>query len=298
MCTVMTIDQEHLLGRTMDFPPRTPWHLTYLPQGYRWRAANMPTTYCNQRALLGGMRVVDDHYLVGDGINDSGMAMAELFFPVEADYPTTVQPGTHGLTPQDFIMWALGNHATVSELAADLDRVTVIDARWYDHQRYPFHWLVMDKTGTYVIEPLGDHLRVRANPLAVFTNTPSLDEQLEKLAAYLGQPTTASVSQLMAAVANTSKPFPTGGNSVQRFMKAAIYRWEKTPRNVAALRTFLQSVTVPNSPAHAHNYTHYQAVIDLANLRYDFHDLHSGAVVSHDLPYLMREYPTVPQRFE
>ena len=33
MCTVMTIDQEHLLGRTMDFPPRTPWHLTYLPQG-------------------------------------------------------------------------------------------------------------------------------------------------------------------------------------------------------------------------------------------------------------------------
>ena len=102
----------------------------------------------------------------------------------------------------------------------------------------------------------------------------------------------------MAAAANTSKPFPTGGNSVQRFIKAAIYRWEKTPRNVAALRTFLQSVTVPNSPAHAHNYTHYQAVIDLANLRYDFHDLHSGAVVSHDLPYLMREYPTVPQRFE
>lgn len=258
----------------------------------------MPTTYCNQRALLGGMRVYDGHYLVGDGFNDAGLAVAELFFPVEADYPTTVRSGTHGLTPQDFIMWALGNHATVSELAADLDRVTVIDALWYDHQRYPFHWLVMDATGTYVIEPLGEHLRVRPNPLAVFTNTPSLDEQLEKLATYLGQSTTASVNQLETAAANTRKPLPTGGNSVQRFIKAAICRWKKAPQSVIELRNFLQSVTVPNSPAHAHNYTHYQAVIDLAHLRYDFYDLHSGMMVSHDLPRLMREYPTIPRRFE
>ncbi|MDD6431658.1 MAG: linear amide C-N hydrolase [Lactobacillaceae bacterium] len=298
MCTVMTVDHEHLLGRTMDFPPRTPWHLTYLPQGYQWRAANMLTTYCNQRALLGGMRVYDGHYLVGDGFNDAGLAVAELFFPVEADYPTTVRSGTNGLTPQDFIMWALGNHATVSELAADLDRVTVIDALWYDHQRYPFHWLVMDKTGTYVIEPLVEHLHVRPNPLAVFTNTPSLDEQLEKLATYLGQSSTASVSQLMSAAASTCKPLPTGGNSVQRFIKAAICRWKKVPQSVVELRNFLQSVTVPNSPAHSHNYTHYQAVIDLANLRYDFYDLHSGMIVSHDLPRLMREYPRTPRRFE
>lgn len=258
----------------------------------------MTTTYCNQRALLGGMRVVDDHYLVGDGINDAGMAMAELFFPVEADYPTVVRPGTHGLTPQDFIMWALGNHATVSELAADLGRVTVVDARWYDHQRYPFHWLVMDATGTYVIEPLGGRLQIRANPLAVFTNTPSLDEQLEKLATYFGRPTTANVSQLVAAARDTSKPLPTGGNSVQRFIKAAICRWKRPPQNGPAMHAFLQSVTVPNTPAHAHNYTHYQAIINLAKCHYDFHDLHSGTVISYDLLHLMKKYPTVPRRFE
>ena len=37
MCTVLTLDQEKLFGRTMDFPPRTPWRLTFLPAGYRWR---------------------------------------------------------------------------------------------------------------------------------------------------------------------------------------------------------------------------------------------------------------------
>lgn len=298
MCTVMTIDQEHLLGRTMDFPPRTPWHLTYLPQGYSWQPANTTTTYRNERALLGGMRVVDGHYLVGDGVNDTGMAVAELFFPVAADYPVMVRPGTHALTPQDFIMWALGSHATVGELAADLDQVTVIGDRWYDRQRYPFHWLVMDATGTYVIEPLGDRLQVRANPLAVFTNTPSLDEQAARLATYLRQPTTASVAQLITAASTTAKPLPTGGNSVERFMKAAICRWKQPPQNPTALWAFLRSVTVPNTPAHAHNYTHYQAVIDLAKQRYDFHDLHSGTVVSHHLRELMAAFPTVPQRFE
>ena len=298
MCTVMTIDQQHLLGRTMDFPPRTPWHLTYLPRGYQWRAAQMTTTHSNSRALLGGMRVVDGHCLVGDAVNDAGLAGAELFFPVAADYPTTVRPGTQGLTPQDFIMWALGNHATVRELAADLDRVTVIDARWYDGQRYPFHWLLMDQTGTYVIEPLGDRLHVRAIPLAVFTNTPALDDQLARLATYLEQPVTATVTQLAQAIATSNKSLPTGGNSVQRFIQAACCRWGRTPRDVADLLAFLRLVTVPHTPAHAHNYTHYQAVIDIADQRYDFHDLHSGVVVSWCLTKLMMESPTTPRRFE
>lgn len=297
MCTVMTIDQKHLLGRTMDFPPRTPWHLTYLPQGYRWRAARMTTIHRNNRALLGGMRVVAGHYLVGDAVNDAGLAGAELFFPVAADYPTTVRPGTRGLTPQDFIMWALGTHATVREVAADLDRVTVIDARWYDDQRYPFHWLLMDQTGTYVIEPLGDRLHVRANPLAVFTNTPALDDQLVRLATYLDQPTTASATQLARVAVTTNRPLPVGGNSVQRFIQAAICRWHQTPRKADDLLAFLQRVTVPHTPAHAHNYTHYQAVIDVAARRYDFHDLHSGKVVSQCLSDLMGAWPTTPQRY-
>lgn len=35
MCTILTLDQEKLVGRTMDFPPRTPWQLSLLPRGYQ-----------------------------------------------------------------------------------------------------------------------------------------------------------------------------------------------------------------------------------------------------------------------
>lgn len=297
MCTVMTVDSESLLGRTMDFPPRTPWHLTYLPAGYSWQAHHMPAVNVNRHALLGGMRVIEGHYLVGDAVNDAGLAGAELFFPVAADYPQEVRPNTQGLTPQDFIMWAVGTHATVKEVAADLANVTVVDARWYDQQRYPFHWILMDKTGTYVIEPLAGRLRVRKNPLAVFTNTPALDEHLKRLAAYLGYSKVPGIEQLKTAIAMTNEPMPTEGNAVQRFIRAALWRWRRSPQSATELLEFLRWVTVPHTSAHAHNYTHYQAVIDIANQQYDFHDLHSGEVVSKSLRRLVHDQPTKIQRF-
>ena len=298
MCTVVTLEVQQLFGRTMDFPPRTPWHLTYVPQGYSWQAAGMTEDRRNRHAILGGMRVVDGHYLLGDGLNDAGLACAELFFPVAATYPDTVRPRTVGLTPQDFIMWVLGRHSSVAEVAAELNRVTVIAARWYDQQRYPFHWILMDRTGTYVIEPLGDTLQVRANPLAVFTNTPALDDQIERLARFLHLPETATVETLTQAIGATEQAAPHGGNSVQRFIQAAVWRWRHSQATGAELLEFLKSVTVPQVPEHAHNYTHYRMIMDLKDQRYDFHDLHSGQLVSHSLPELMRRFPHRVQRFE
>lgn len=298
MCTVVTLDAQQLFGRTMDFPPRTPWHLTYVPRGYRWQAAGMAENNRNCHAILGGMRVMDNHYLVGDGLNDAGLACAELFFPVAATYPDTVRPGALGLTPQDFIMWVLGRHESVAEVAAELKRITVIDSLWYDQQRYPFHWLLMDRTGTYIIEPLGDTLQVRANPLAVFTNTPALDDQLERLARFLHLPETATVATLTKTIGATEQRAPHGGNSVQRFIQTALWRWQHPQATGAELLDFLKSVTVPQVPEHAHNYTHYQMIMDLNDQRYDFHDLHSHQLVSRRLPDLMRQFPHDIQRFE
>jgi penicillin V acylase-like amidase (Ntn superfamily) len=282
----------------MDFPPRTPWHLTYLPQGYAWRAAGMTVTNHNHYAMVGGMRVIDHHYLVGDAFNAAGLACAELFFPVAATYPTAVRPGTQGLTPQDFVMWVVGQHHSVQEVANDLANVTVIDALWYDQRRYPFHWLLMDQTGTYVIEPLGDLLRVRPNPLAVFTNTPALNDQLGRLARFLHLPETASASELQRALATTPFSAPRGGNSVQRFIQGSLWRWQHPTANATSLYHFLTTVTVPHVPEHAHNYTHYQAVINLRAQQYDFHDLHSGQVISQRLPELIHRFPQSSYRFK
>lgn len=289
MCTVMTNDEFHLLGRTMDFPPRTPWKLTYLPAGYKWQPAHSTALLSNRQAILGSMRVFNKagaHYLIGDGINEQGLICAELFFPVAADYGSKPQAGKIRLTPQDFISWALGMHQSVAELADDLQHVVVSGKRWYDQVLYPFHWLLMDKTGTYVIEPLNGHLCLRRNLSGVFTNTPELTQQFTRLNQFLGRNDSAFNQQTIAAIKGLCKTVPSGGNSVQRFIKAAIWRWQNPPTARPQMLAFLRSVTIPQVPEHAHNYTHYQVVVDQQQCEYEFHDLHTGRVATVNLPWL------------
>lgn len=78
MCTVITSND--LIGRTMDFPPRTPWQLTYLPAAFQWQPAVGGQVLTNRYRILGGMRHFDGHYLLGDGLNSAGLFCAELFF--------------------------------------------------------------------------------------------------------------------------------------------------------------------------------------------------------------------------
>lgn len=288
MCTVITDSRQQLFGRTMDFPPRTPWKLTYLPRQTTWAVPQAQERVSNQHAILGGMRVVDGHYLIGDGINDAGLVCAELFFPVAAEYPVTVRPQTMRLTPQDVVGWLLGRHASVAEVAADLATVTVVGDPWFDGQRYPFHWLLMDDTGTYVIEPLDGQLRLRLNPSEVLTNTPALSQHFQRLNQVVGVNGEDFGPQTVAAIAAGNYQLPRGGNSVQRFCQAAIWRWQNTERDEGAFWRFLQTVTVPHTPAHEHNYTHYRALINRHTQSYSFQDCHTGKTTTVNLPQLIR----------
>lgn len=278
MCTVMTT--EKLFGRTMDFPPRTPWHLTYLPENFSWQPASRGRVMINHHRILGGMRHFDGHYLIGDGINSAGLLCAELFFPVAASYPPTVYPGTQVLTPQDFIMWVLGKHSSVASLATDLHTVTVLGNQWFDGNYYPFHWLLQDMTGTYLIEPLNGKLHLTRNPVAVLTNTPPLPKQVGWLNQRLGVDSSLFNPQALAAYHG---PWPQGGNSVARFQRAALNRWRDCPETVAAMQNFLATVTIPHTPRHQHNYTHYWAVVDRETGNYHFTDLHRHATIKKSL---------------
>ena len=85
MCTAIsftTRQQHRFVGRTMDFPTRsTPWRLGYLPIDYQWQSLPECDSFANDYAILGGMRQINDHYLIGDGLNSAGLWAAELYFP-------------------------------------------------------------------------------------------------------------------------------------------------------------------------------------------------------------------------
>lgn len=295
MCTVLTLDQEKLFGRTMDFPPRTPWRLTFLPAGYRWRPASEEQPIDNRYAILGGMRLVSNHYLIGDGINAHGLVCAELFFPIAASYEQA-DSRKLTLTPQDFIRWVLASHATVREVIDDLENISVVKERWFDGVQYPFHWLLMDSTGTYGIEPLAGKLVVFKNVVGAYTNTPAYPVQIEKLNHYLGNDSASQfTTQTKTGLAKMSAKI-TGRNSSDRFILAAQARWGSKISTVDGLKSFLQSVTIPKNAQHSHNYTHYQAIINQQTGEYSFYNQMTGKVTTDNIKKLAREKEI--QRFE
>ncbi|WP_125583798.1 linear amide C-N hydrolase [Levilactobacillus cerevisiae] len=288
MCTSLTYTAatgHHFFGRTMDFPTTTPWRPVFLPRNYHWQTA-LGTSRTTRYALLGGGRMAADFsgYLMADGVNETGITCAELYLPGAVDYADAPIPGQTNLTPQDFINWVLGEHATLAEVVADLPQVTLVGRKWgADKYVYPFHWLLSDRSGqTLVIEPTGGPLTAQPDPARVLTNTPVLATHLANLNAFLGVPgTTFTPATIQAAKATIAAgtPLPAGSVPTRRFIHMALRRWGTSPAPTTAAATtqlfhWLGEVILPYDVTRRdqgnHNYTHYRGIIDLDRLTYFF----------------------------
>lgn len=278
MCTSLTLtaaDGTTLLGRTMDFPNVDPWVPTALPAKTPWRpyyGEQQQTAY----RITGAARHLNGHYLFGDGLNSAGLACAELYFPNRVHYYDEPQPAMTNLTPQDFILWVLSNHATIAEVEADLPNIALISHIWFaENKVYPFHWLLADATGrTAVLEPTTLTLSLLADPVHVLTNTPELADHVQRLTDYLG---TDHLEDGATAKISSNAPLPEGPIPTNRFIRTAInLLGHPTPLTgkeaTDEIVTSLQQVVIPrkgtgNHPAN-HNFTHYISVLDTTHLTY------------------------------
>ncbi|WP_137624626.1 linear amide C-N hydrolase [Lactiplantibacillus pingfangensis] len=287
MCTSLTYTntaEQHFFARTMDFPTTTPWRPIFLPRQHHW-LTGLNTEHLTQQAILGGGRLPSgiDQILMADGVNESGISCAELYLPHAVHYAPVTQPDKINLTPQDFINWVLGEHASLAEVVADLPKVCLVNQTWHGEPYvYPFHWFLSDTTGqSLVIEPTGGPLIAQSNPSGVLTNTPVLAQHIKNLNQTLGlNDTTVTAATIAAAQTwlQTNQPLPTGSIPTNRFNHMAIRRLG-TPQLTATnaqstLFNWLDEVRLPYDPAKrhqlSHNYTHYRAVISLDQRRYAF----------------------------
>ena len=288
MCTSLTYTSgsaHHFFARTMDFPTTTPWRPVFLPRDYHWQTA-LAEPRTTRYAILGGGRRATDlaAYLLADGVNETGISCAELYLPGVVDYAPDPLPGQTNLTPQDFINWALGEHATLAEIVADLPNVTLVDRRWgSDRYVYPFHWILSDRTGqTLVIEPTGGPLVAQPDPAGVLTNTPVLATHLQNLNDFLavsGPDFTAETVTAAKDYLASGQSLPTGPVPTRRFIHMALQKWGSPiavndERQISQIFRWLDEVSLPYDPKRRgqtnHNYTHYRSIIDLDRLIYHF----------------------------
>ncbi len=124
-----------------------------------------------------------------DGMNEKGLTGGMLYFPGYASYtPAASAKADRAMASWDFLTWALTNFATVEEVKAALDGITITDVKEAALGfTPPLHYTLHDASGaSIVIEPVdGGTLKVYDNPFGVMTNAPEFSWHLTNLKNYV-----------------------------------------------------------------------------------------------------------------
>ena len=115
----------------------------------------------------------------------------------------------------------------------------------------PLHFMLADKTGALVAEPVEEGLKLYENPFGVLTNNPPFPFHLMNMQQYLNL--TAKAPENRFGEGTDMKPFGQGMGAVglpgdaspaSRFVRAAFVKWNSRARreekaNVSQFFTFL-----------------------------------------------------------
>lgn len=289
MCTSLTLTnqaQQHFLARTMDFGFQLEGRPVVIPRNYVWKKqfnGSQQTKY----GFLGTGRNLGEYFLA-DGINEKGLAIAELYFLNEAKYSSEEKEASINLAPHEFIIWLLGEIESISELRKRITEVQIVEKEVPVLGFVPpLHYIVTDKTGeTVVIESDSGELVIKDNPVGVMTNSPEFGWHLKNLNNYLSvQPNNFSNKKINEY---EIKPFgqgsgtyglPGGYTSPERFvrtvyLRALIESGETADDSLNAMFKILDNVTIPKGVNIKNDgsidYTQYRAVFDVSNGTYYF----------------------------
>lgn len=313
MCTSLTITNQsnhHFLGRTMDFGFQLEGRPVVIPRNYTWNLT-LDGEHRTKYGFVGTGRNLGEYFLA-DGVNEKGLAVAELYFLNEAHYHSQEKEEKVNLAPHELIMWLLSQIESITELRERIDEINLVDAEVPLFGFLPpLHFIVTDKTGeTVVLESDSGELEIKENPVGVMTNSPDFGWHLKNLNNYLGiQPTNFPNKTINGF---ELKPFgqgsgtlglPGGYTSPERFVRAAYLRALTTTGNTVsealnAIFKILGIMTIPKGvnikDDGSSDYTQYRAVFDVTDLTYYFSPYDSQEIftISLDEDLLNKKEPT------
>jgi choloylglycine hydrolase len=121
-----------------------------------------------------------------DGLNEAGLSVHLLLLPGFAKYEEVrPQNSAHALAHVGVANWILSNFATVEEVKAAIQNVTVFAYEPPGIGFLPLHYAVHDAKRGLVIEYVNGQRHVYDNPVGVLTNSPPFDWQMTNLRNYI-----------------------------------------------------------------------------------------------------------------
>ncbi len=257
-CTGITLKSAGdttIVARTIE------WGGSYLNSQY----VIVPRGYAQQSMTpdgAGGMKFVSRYGYVGlsveqkdfvaEGLNEEGLSAGLFYFPgygKYADYDSARKE--HSVTDLQLLSWLLGQCATIDDVKAAIDTVTVIGI---DPRASTVHWRFAEPSGRQaVLEFIGGQPRFYDNPLGVLTNSPGFEWQLTNLNNYVNLFPGSAPDRSMGGVGLSA--FGAGSGALglpgdvtppSRFVRAAFYQ-TTAPTQPDARSTVLQCFQILNN---------------------------------------------------
>lgn len=187
---LMAADGTPVYGRTMEYAIEVKPDVVVVPRNYEYvstRPKNMKGISWKTKYAVVGVMSFGQPFL-SDGMNEKGLAGGALYFPGYAGYtPSAKADPAHSLASWEFLTWVLTNFATVEEVKAGLNGMSIIDLPApIVNFVLEFHFPIHDATGaSIVIEPIDGKLKVYSNPLGVLTNSPPFEWHMTNVRNYV-----------------------------------------------------------------------------------------------------------------
>lgn len=191
MCTSLTLktkDNNHLLGRNMDFAIEINQSVHFIPRNYAIKNiidnSNKKTKY----ACLGMGSILNNNPILADGLNEKGLMCATLYLPGYTEYEKELLENKENVAPYDIVLWILSRFESIEEVKLALKNLNIVDSKLsLLGIAPPLHWIVSDGSGkSIVIEKNSNGLDVLDNPVGVMTNSPNFNWHLTNLKQYIG----------------------------------------------------------------------------------------------------------------
>ncbi len=226
MCTALSFKREHFyFGRTLDLEYSYHETVTITPRNFPLPFRELPALG-HHYALIGMAFVQDNYPLYYEAVNEKGLGMAGLNFPVSAKYFPPVD-GKENVATFEFIPYILATCASVREAKEKLKNMHLAAISFSENlPASPLHWMISDRDGSIVAEPTADGLKIYDNPVGVMTNEPPFDCMMTHLANYMAlspEPPENRFSYPLAAYSRGmgGMGLPGDLSSASRFVKAA-----------------------------------------------------------------------------
>lgn len=232
MCTAISYKtKDHYFGRNLDLEYSYEESVAVTPRNFPFlfrKERDFPKHY----AMIGMAYVKDGYPLYYDAVNEKGLCMAGLSFPGNAVY-LEEKDDKYNVTPYELIPWVLCQCKDVREAKELLEHTNLIRVAYNKELPLtPLHFMVSDRDGSFVIEPMKEGLVIHHNPVHVLTNNPPFDYHMCHLNQYMSltKKTPMNTFSKELPLENYSRGMggmglPGDLSSSSRFVKAAFVRW-------------------------------------------------------------------------